>query len=91
MKHNKVIPVLNNMGKNIAVAASFPLGYAWLPISCCFVLPTVRYGMEEPEPAGAMEKFSLNFAGIMIGFFSTISGACCLGCCGTRSPKEIYN
>jgi hypothetical protein len=55
------------------------------------VIPTVRYGMDEDEPTDAMDKFSLNFAGIVIGLFSTISCACCLGCCGTKSPKEIYH
>lgn len=91
MKRNKVVPIIDNIGKNVAIAASFPLGYAWLPVSCCCVMPTVKYGMEEPEPKDGMSKFSLNFAGLVLGVFSTISCCCCLGCCGTKSPREIYN
>ena len=87
--------IASNIAKNLAIAASLPLGYAWLPVSCCCVMPTVRYGMDldaddDDEPKDGMDRFSLNFAGIVMGFLSTVSCACCLGCCGSRSPKEIY-
>ena len=90
-KRNKVLPIIDNVAKNVAVAASLPLGYVWLPISCCFTMPTIKYGMELDDVQNSMDKFASNFAGIVLGVFSTISCCCCLGCCGTRSPKEIYD
>lgn len=96
MKKNKIFPVLatgaNNVSKHVAMAASLPLGYPWLIISCCKVMPTVMYAMEEEkEPETALDKCSMNFAGMFMGIFTTITCCCCcFGCCGTTSPKVLY-
>ena len=83
----------DNVAKHVALAASLPLGYAWLPAWCCCVMPTVRYAMDEETPNSkmdAMDRCAMNFAGLAMGFYSTISCCCCLGCCGTQSPQEVY-
>jgi hypothetical protein len=95
MKRNKIMPFLinraGNIAKHTAIAASLPLGYVWLPISCCTVMPTVKYGMEEEEPEKGIQKFALNISGMFLGVFSLVTCCCCLGCLGTQSPKEIFN
>ena len=94
MSRCRVHPVLDNMARHVAVAASLPLGYAWLPVSCCCAMPTVTYGMQVQDTTSktqdGMDMFSLNFGGMVMGIFSCITCACCLGCCGTRSPNDIY-
>lgn len=97
--HHFLTTGANNMGKNVALAASLPLGYVWLPVSCCAVMPTVKYALGDeiykdvsgkPKKMSAIKTFGINLAGMIMGCMSLSTGACCLGCCGTMSPTEIY-
>lgn len=95
----KPIKMLDNMARHASMAISMPLGYAWLPFSFCCVMPTVRYALTDDEIYGKerkelspVEKFAINFSGIILGFMSLVSGGCCcLGCCGMTNPNDVYS
>jgi len=78
--------------KNLAMAASGPLFYVWLPLSCCFVMPTAKYAstqVEKAVEAGEPAIVCINLSAGMVGMMSCLSCACCCGCCGTLDPDDM--
>lgn len=101
-KKNKIVPLIiapiDNIARHTSLMVSLPLGYAWLPISCCCVMPTVRYALGDEEVYGSnqrrltcLETFVANFSGMVMGFMTMITCGCCFGgCCGLYSPNDVW-
>lgn len=79
--------------------AQAPIGYIWLPISCCFKNPmgyltnreTVKREMIKPNST-ALDNFALNFAMLFEGVITILSGLwCCCGCFTVCSPEDVYD
>jgi hypothetical protein len=78
--------------------AQLPQGYIWLPVSCCFKPPTTALTNRASIRASAqgdassIQKFSVNFALLVEGVITTITGVwCCCGCFTACSPEDIYD
>ena len=86
-------------------AISFPLGYLWIPVSCCIIMPTVRYahptmirGLERKDTTDTTnvetkvaQTFAANLSGMLMGCMTASTMCCCCGCACTQSPDEIYD
>jgi hypothetical protein len=117
MIRNKICKRLSNIAKNIAAGCMLPMGYVWLPLSCCYLNPVVKYALDgggdddddaicnnlatktvevrdgvmayrDAEPG--IEMFAINTGGMFVGLMSTVTGCCCLGCCGTYAPSDMF-
>ena len=86
----------HNVLKWIASMLTLPIGYVWLPVSCCFINPMIKIAhpqlIEElnnaPHP---QNKMIINLVGMMSGAVSLVScGCCCCGCFGQKSPDDEY-
>jgi hypothetical protein len=77
--------------------AQLPQGYIWLPVSCCFKPPTTALTNRESirvavQDRSGIQKFSVNFALLIEGVITTLTGVwCCCGCFTTCSPEDIYD
>jgi hypothetical protein len=78
------------VGKWAALIAGVPLGYIWLPFSCCFRNPVSRVVFGPVANMTAGEKMADNLGVVMFGCAAFAScGCCCFGCCGSIEPRDV--
>ena len=80
------------IGKWAALIVGIPIGYLWIPFSCCFRSPVSKVVFDkDPEVVyTAADKISENFSTIVYGATAVVTcGCCCFGCCGSVEPKEV--
>ena len=91
---NCLIRRLKNIKKSILVIIGLPIGYLWIPCSCCFRNPlgnSTGFPMENiKEPETYDEKMGENLLIAVNGGIGVLTCCCCcFGCCGKYSPEEI--
>jgi hypothetical protein len=86
--------LIKRTGRWAAAVAMLPMAYIWLPVSCCFVSPAIKYAL--PEAAEQMEhdkphvKCIMNtLAGGTAGAAAAISCCCCFGNCCASDPEDV--
>jgi hypothetical protein len=80
------------VGKWAAMIVGIPVGYIWLPLSCCFRNPVsmVVFGNDPEDKFTAADKMSENLGTILYGCAAFASCCCCcFGCCGSVEPSEV--
>lgn len=83
-----------NIGKWVIVTAGLPLGYLWIPLSCCFRNPIAKVISDNEDDTTTDDhpctKMAENAGVAVYGTMSTLSiFCCCFGCCGAFSPRDL--
>ena len=88
----------------VALGAALPIGYLWIPLTCCFKNPVVKYAFDEynynynntndedyKNDEGCPVRFGHNMAGMFMGAISCFT--CFYGCakCCTADPREVFS
>lgn len=75
-----------------------PVAYVWIPLSCCFVAPTLKVAVPKysellaDEYTTCMERAAGNMCGGgFMGLLALASCCCCLGKCCTMDPDDVFN
>jgi hypothetical protein len=77
------------MGKWLTLIAGLPIGYLWLPLSCCFRSPVASVVFDN-DPETPTDKFAENCGTIIYGAATVMTcGGCCLGCFGSFEPQDV--
>lgn len=88
----------------VACSFALPVGYLWLPFTCCAKNPLVKYAFDEyehpnrkemfdkdeDEKETCLENFIHNLGGMIAGGLSMMTCCCCcaMGC--TIEPKDVF-